>query len=255
MDATAKRVTITASSPTVEEGKFITRDVSLNVEYPAVSTNSEVADGATGAIVKPTKVSKNDLEGEVIYERPADASAVNVQVPDTVEIYGVRYKVTQVDPGAFTGNKQMKSVTIGKYVTAIEENAFSGCTALTKVVIPASVTKIGKKAFNNCKKLKTVTFKGKSLLTEIGDNAFAGCKALTAFTVQSKVTRIGSKAFYNCSKLKKLTIKSSVLSVVGKNAFKNIYKKAVIMVPKKKLANYKVLLKGKGQKKTVKIKK
>ena len=50
-------------------------------------------------------------------------------------------------------------------------------------------------------------------------------------------------------------MKTTVLKSVGKNAFKNINKKATIKVPAKKLEKYKTLLKGKGQPKTVKIKK
>ena len=69
----------------------------------------------------------------------------------------------------------------------------------------------------------------------------------------SKVTTVGAKAFYNCKVLKTITIKSTVLSFVGKQALKNIHKKAKIKVPKKKYAAYKTLLKGKGQKKSVKI--
>ena len=54
--------------------------------------------------------------------------------------------------------------------------------------------------------------------------------------------------------VKKITIKSKKLQSVGKNALKNIYKKAVISVPKEKKKAYKKLFNGKGQKKTVIIK-
>ena len=94
------------------------------------------------------------------------------------------------------------------------------------------VTSIAKNACKGNKKLKTVTV-GKNIKT-IGANAFAGCKNL-------KTIRIASTS---------LTKKS-----VGKNAFKGIHKKAVIKVPKKKLKAYQKFLKGKGQAKSVKIKK
>ena len=48
-------------------------------------------------------------------------------------------------------------------------------------------------------------------------------------------------------------IKSKKIKFIGKNAFKNIYKKARIKVPASKVRTYKKLLNGKGQKKTVKI--
>lgn len=71
-----------------------------------------------------------------------------------------------------------------------------------------------------------------------------------------EVTSIGSKAFYNCKKLKTVTIKSRKLKSVGKNAFKGIYKKAKVTVPKSKYKAYRKLLKKAGlSSKTVRKKK
>ena len=61
-----------------------------------------------------------------------------------------------------------------------------------------------------------------------------------------KVTSIGSKSFYNCKKLKTVTIKSRKLKSVGKNAFKGIYKKAKVTVPKSKYKAYRKLFKKAG---------
>ena len=69
------------------------------------------------------------------------------------------------------------------------------------------------------------------------------------------VTQINTKAFSGCFKLKKITVKAKSLKKVGKKAFKGIHKKAVIKVPKAKLKAYKKLFKGKGQAKSVKIRK
>ena len=59
--------------------------------------------------------------------------------------------------------------------------------------------------------------------------------------------KIGKEAFSGCSKLKSITIKTSKLTTksVGTKAFKGIYAKAVIKVPKKKAA-YKKMLRTKG---------
>lgn len=99
-------------------------------------------------------------------------------------------------------------------------------------------------------KLNGYTFK----VTGIGANAFKGNKKLAKVTIGANVTKIGKNAFQSCAKLKKVTIKSKKLKSVGKNAFKGIYSKAVITVPKAQKKAYSKLLKGKGQKKTVKIK-
>ncbi|MBO5303166.1 MAG: leucine-rich repeat protein [Lachnospiraceae bacterium] len=115
------------------------------------------------------------------------------------------------------------------------------------------VTSISTNALKNNKKITKVII-GNNVKT-IGIRAFYGCKKLTSVTIGKSVIRIGKEAFCNCKKLAKIQIKSAVLQSVGKNALKNIKNSAQIKVPKKKLAAYKKLLKGKGQGKEVKIKK
>ena len=124
-----------------------------------------------------------------------------------------------------------------------------GCVAYTKakknvrgsVTIPATVTIDG------------VTYK----VTSVAANAFKGNKKITKVTIGKNIEKIGKNAFYGCKKLSSITFKTTKLkaSKVGKNAFKSIYKKATIKVPKKKLGEYKKLLKKKGQSSKVKIKK
>lgn len=55
-------------------------------------------------------------------------------------------------------------------------------------------------------------------------------------------------------KLKKITIKSAKIKSIGKNAIRNIHKKAVIQVPKGKQKAYKKLFNSKtGYRKAMKI--
>ena len=60
--------------------------------------------------------------------------------------------------------------------------------------------------------------------------------------------KIGKQAFYGDKKLKTITIKTTMLTSknVGSSAFKGIYAKATIKVPKSKLTSYKKILKAKG---------
>ena len=152
-----------------------------------------------------------------------DNLASNIRQGDAVKVKNAEYRITR------TGT--LKTAEYKKAASKTQKN----------VRIPAAVTingevykvtSIAKNACKGNKKLKTVTV-GKNIKT-IGANAFAGCKNL-------KTIRIASTS---------LTKKS-----VGKNAFKGIHKKAVIKVPKKKLKAYQKFLKGKGQAKSVKIKK
>lgn len=133
----------------------------------------------------------------------------------------------------------------------------------TKIVIPSTVsmdgvkfkvTDISDNAFSGCKKLKSVTI-GK-FVTTIGNKAFSKCASLKKITIPSAVTKIGKKAFYGCKKLKLITIKTKKLKSksVATQAFKGIYKKAVIKVPKKQKKAYTKWLKKKGITKKMKIK-
>ena len=136
-------------------------------------------------------------------------------------------------------DKKAKKVTIPKTVTV--DN------------VEYQVTGIAAKAFKNSKKLQSIVIP--DTITEIGAGSFEGCKNLKSVTIGKNVTSIGKNAFKNCKNLKKITVKSIKLKKVGKGALTGINRKCVIKVPKKKLKSYKILFKGKGQKKSVKIKK
>ena len=101
-------------------------------------------------------------------------------------------------------------------------------------------------------KINGVTYK----VTKIADNAFKNNKKIAKVTISSKVKKIGKQAFYGCKKLKSITIKTTKLTSknVGNNAFKGIYAKATIKVPKRKFKSYKKLLKARGVGKKAKIK-
>lgn len=189
----------------------------------------------------------NDSKASVGVELVSGANcSEKVEIPKTVTIDGVAYKVTSISDNAFKNNKQITQVSIGDNITEIGKNAFSGCSKLTTVSMGKNVKTIGNKAFYNCKKLKTLKL-GKNVKT-IGEKAFYQCSQLKKVEIPSKVSVIGIQAFYKCKNLKTITIKTSKLTKknVGKNAFKGIYAKAIIKVPKKNVSTYKTLLKSKG---------
>lgn len=91
-------------------------------------------------------------------------------------------------------------------------------------------------------------------VTSVANGAFKSLAKVTQVVIGKNVATIGSKAFYGDKKLKKIQIKGTSLKKVGKNALKNIAAKAVIKVPKSKKKDYEKIFKGKGQKKSVKVK-
>lgn len=106
-------------------------------------------------------------------------------------------------------------------------------TRKRSVVIPATV------------KISGVTYK----VTEIDARAFYRNKKLTSLTIGKNVKKIGKEAFYGCIKLKTIKVKSRGISSIGPRAFKNIYKKAKIYLPKKKKTPYKKMFTRAGAKK------
>ncbi len=146
-----------------------------------------------------------------------------LKIPNTMKVNGKSYKITSISKNAFKNHKQLKKVTLGKYIKTIGEGAFSGCGKLQSVAVGGNVT-------------------------VIGDKAFYKCSGLLKITIPAKVKKIGKSAFYGCKKLKSITIKSKMLTGknVGGMAFKGIHAKAAIKVPKSKLSAYKKLLRAKG---------
>lgn len=142
------------------------------------------------------------------------------------------------------------------YVAPTNKNATTVSIPATVTIggIVYEVTAIADKAFANNKKMKKVII-GSNIIT-IGNKAFYKCTSLTKITIPSKVEKIGKQAFYGCKKLKSISIKSTKLTSksVGSKAFKGIYAKAVVKVPKAKKKVYKTLLQKKGVSKSAKVK-
>jgi len=184
---------------------------------------------------------------------PASATKKNLKVPDTVTVNGKTYKVKTIDRKAFTGNKKIKNVTIGKNVTTIGKNAFKNCSNLKKVTFNSKVKTIGAGSFANCKKINSVVLPDS--ITRLGNRAFKNCTglkvakigktrsdrkmgALSETTVTNTVPvyhelklniSIGNNVFENCKNLKSVIINSAV-SVIGNSAFKNCMKLSDIIV-------------------------
>ena len=215
--------------------------------------------------------------GKAEYFVPDSRVMKTAVIPDTIAVGGRAVPVTAIEAGAFRDQKELTAVNIGRNIKEIGPDTFNGCVKLksvgggaglerigdsafmnckelAKFTVGRNVREIGKGAFQNCAKLKTVS--GGAGLVSIGESAFAGCKKLAKFTIGAKVKTIGKKAFYKCAALKKLTIKSKLLTKnsVGASAFKGIYKKATVKVPKAVKKEYTKWLLKKGVKKTMKIK-
>lgn len=121
-------------------------------------------------------------------------------------------RVAGLSANAFSGNKNVISVSFEKSLTTITEGAFVGCTALSSIYAPGVAT-IEKDAFNSCKALNTVSC---SSLENVGENAFYGCTSLFSVT-DDKIVNVDAGAFANTVSL--TSFSSTVVNKIGNNAF------------------------------------
>ena len=172
------------------------------------------------------------------FTEPSNPQPSNPSVPDNSSENNSVSVIKQGDVVAVQ-NAKYRITGTGTVKTAEYKKSDSKTQATVK--IPATVT-INKEVYK---------------VTSIAKNCFKGNKKLKTITISKNIKTIGANAFSGCKNLKTIKITSTFLTKksIGKNAFKGIYKKAVIKVPKKKLKSYQKILKGKGQAKSVKIKK
>ncbi len=175
----------------------------------------------------------DNLEAEII---DCDTSmSGDVEIPSFLS----SCPVIGIGDSAFSGCRNLISISIPDSVTSIGDSAFYACSNLISISIPDSVTSIGDNAFQNCKKLISITipdsvtnvgeclfYNCSSLLsanigngiTSIGPAFFQYCTSLTSVSLSSSITSIGFQAFVNCASLTSITIPDSVTSI-GDSAF------------------------------------
>ncbi|MCR5793516.1 MAG: leucine-rich repeat domain-containing protein [Lachnospiraceae bacterium] len=139
--------------------------------------------------------------------------ARKIKVPDTVKIFGKKYKVTAVGEDAFYYCKKATTVKLGKNITSLAEGSFHSCSALKSVAITGRITSIGTEAFKNCSRL-------------------------TKVTIGRRVESIGARAFENCRNLKLVVITSKRIGNFGADSFKNTHKEIKFRITKSKKKVY-----------------
>ncbi len=173
-ETTTRKVTTTKKPTTTRKPTTTQRPTTT----AAPTTNPEDNYGASGGVI--TEYTGNES---------------NVSIPSKIG----SQTVTAIGAGAFSGNEDIKSVSLPSTVTQVGQEAFSDCTSLSSVSLPSSLRQIGIGAFYGCSSLSSVTVPGGT--TSIGDEAFAYCTSLRSVTIPSSVTSIADDAFTGCDSL------------------------------------------------------
>lgn len=146
--------------------------------------------------------------------------------------------VTRIENAAFSGARNLSSITLPKGIISISSRSFADCSSLERIVIPDNVTSIGVSAFQNCSRLKVIAlpfsldvingsvFNGSGLEnirwpetpTFIGDAAFYGCFNLTKIQIPASIESIGSQAFRRCRRLEYIFFDGDA-PAIGSDAF------------------------------------
>ena len=172
----------------------------------------------------------------------------DVFIPETVEISGKEYTVTEIGDNAFK-NADVTYVSIPAGVSKIGAGAFAGCADLSKVTFLGEIEYIGAFAFNDTAWYKNyptdyvfastpkglnylVGYKADAENTEkdiyipmtvdiVGEYAFAGNTGIETVTIPERTTKILAHAFDGCTNLTNVKIGASALNEVGRDAFAN----------------------------------
>ena len=252
-----------AAVPSTDASAFngvATESVMLHVPDAAVSSYKSIWPWSSFKTNDLTKLSIDGIsysvKGDGTLEVTGLAStATRADIPSSITIDGVKYRVTSIGAKAFEGRSDITYLSIPYSIESIGEYAFIDCGSnmtvniadpeswckmklgnehasplssagkmlvhdieTDRIDIPSTVTSIGAFTFYQCSCIKTVTIPAS--VTSIGSSAFEDCDYLTSLTMSDGLQSIGGSAFQGCKRLNTLVIPSTVNSILV-NAFKN----------------------------------
>lgn len=132
----------------------------------------------------------------------------NIEIPESAEIDGETYTVTEIGERAFFGVCDLETVKLPSSVTKIGKNAFTACQLLREVSGLEGVVDIDKEAFNLCSSLKDIS--SLKNVRHIGEHAFYGCTSLEAIPSLENLESMDYGTFENCTSLKNIELGNKI---------------------------------------------
>ena len=223
-----------ATPPTLGDNAF-DNDITPSIKVPLQSIAAyrqavgwkNFANYYGGEVVADGITYRIDDNGAMV--AAAEVTLTEANIPSVVEFEGNQYAVIKINDYVFSGNTNLKAVTLPEGLVEIGAFAFNGCQNLGSVVLPESLTTLGRDAFQSCKSLRAV--KIPSGVTAIPDQCFYVCSSLESVIIPEGVMSIGSSAFASCN-LKTLTLPES-LTTLGSDAFRYNQMLEKIEIPSK----------------------
>lgn len=166
-----------------------------------------------GLYLRAGHIVRYDKDATVI-KIPEGVTELNPRLsfPNGLEELYLPDSITELRPGAFDYQHNLKYVKLPNTLTKLPSDVFSVCENLERIEIPDSVVSYGRHAFYGCVKLKSI--KNSSSLERIGEECFKGCRALEDFKLPESLTYLGSRCFVNSS-ITDISLPDSVTTLRG----------------------------------------
>ena len=156
-------------------------------------------------------------------------SMENVVIPESINVNGTEYTVTEIFGGSMQNNTVIKSITVPKGIETVGSNAFSGLDSLEQIIWNArNVTSFASDSSLKLTRRGTITI-GEGV-ESIPDGFMKESYGLLSVTLPSSVRTVGKSAFSMCYNLRSVAL-SENLESVGSSAFCYSYKLADVYNP------------------------
>ena len=202
----------------------VTNSADRNIKY-SKRIPFEIANSNNGAIIDDFKfvITSGEKKTVAVVKRNGFSYSGEIKLPETVEIKGETYTLTEISNAFMFDNSKITKVIIPPSVKMIAGSSFGRCPLLEEINLPEGLEFLGGGSFSDCKALKSI--KIPSSLKVVNNKTFQ-YSGLTSVELPEGLEKIGDDCFRACP-IEKLILPSTIKQI-GDNAFNNANVKMVI---------------------------